>query len=364
MKHFMFRVDASLHIGTGHVMRCLTLADSLRAEGHQCHFICREHPGNLVRKIQDLGVAVHTLPTVPTPVPGPIPATYEQWLGADWSTDAQQTSDLIKTLCPDWLIVDHYALGRDWEQFIQRQHARLNLMVIDDLANRQHHCHLLLDQNLGHQASDYALLVGPECKVFAGIEYVMLRSEFVRLRPYSLARRTTSQLHSILISMGGIDNDDASSLVLKTLQETKMPGSTQITVVIGGNAPHIDHVKTVAAHMPYTTRVVVNASNMAQLMADSDLAIGASGSTSWERCHMGLPTLMVVLAANQQSACQALEHQQAALSIGLSSDIPKRLPGLMQNLFHKPQTLRHLSDHAAKLCNNIGYPQIVAQLVR
>jgi UDP-2,4-diacetamido-2,4,6-trideoxy-beta-L-altropyranose hydrolase len=364
MKNIAFRADASLHIGTGHVMRCLTLADSLRAEGHQCHFICREQPGHLVQKIQNLGFSVHTLPAVPSPATGVIPAPYDQWLGADWTTDAQQTSVLIQGLCLDWLITDHYALDRDWEHFIQRQHPRLNLMVIDDLANRHHHCHILLDQNLGRQASDYAPWVGTECKVFAGADYVMLRSEFTRLRPYSLARRATSQLHSILISMGGIDNDDATSLVLRTLQDTPMPSSTQITVVMGGGAPHIDSVKAIAAQMPYATRVVVNASNMAQLMADSDLAIGAAGSTSWERCHMGLPTLMVILAANQQPACQALEHQQAALSIGQFADIRQRLPDLMQSLFQQPQTLKYLSDHAAKLCNNAGYQQIIDQLLR
>ena len=363
MKNFAFRADASLQIGTGHVMRCLTLADSLRAKGHQCHFICREHPGHLVRKIQELGFAVHILPAEPSPATVLIPATYAQWLGADWPTDAQQTSDLIQALHLDWLITDHYALDRDWEQFIQRQHPHLNLMVIDDLANRHHQCHMLLDQNLGRQASDYGPWVGTECKVFAGADYVMMRSEFTRLRPYSLARRATSQLQNILISMGGIDNDDATSLVLRTLQVTPLPASTQITVVMGGGAPHIDRVKAVAAHMPYATRVVVNASNMAQLMADSDLAIGATGSTSWERCHMGLPTLMVVLAANQQPACQALEHQQAALSIGQLADIGQRLPDLIQGLFQQPQTLKHLSDHAANLCNSAGYQQIIDQLL-
>jgi UDP-2,4-diacetamido-2,4,6-trideoxy-beta-L-altropyranose hydrolase len=364
MKNFAFRVDASLHIGTGHVMRCLTLASSLRDEGHQCHFICRKHPGHLVKKIQNLGFAVNTLPAGPPPVPGPIPDAYTHWLGADWTSDAQQTSDLIEMLRLDWLVIDHYALDGKWEHFMRRQHPRLNLMVIDDLANRHHHCHLLLDQNLGRQASDYASWVGTECNVFAGSDYVMLRSEFLRLRSYSLARRATPQLHSILISMGGIDNDDATSLVLRTLQDTPMPSSTQITVVMGGDAPHIDRVKSVAAEMAYATHVVVNPNNMAQLMADSDLAIGAAGSTSWERCHMGLPTLIVVLAANQKPACQALQHQQAAISIGQPIDIHQRLPELIQNFFQQPQALKHMSDHAAKLCNNKGYQQVIDQLLR
>ncbi len=364
MKNFAFRADASLQIGTGHVMRCLTLADSLRADGHQCHFICREQPGHLVHTIQNLGFSVHTLPAVSSSATGEIPDPYTQWLCADWTIDAQQTSVRIQRLGLDWLIIDHYALDRDWEQFIHRQYPCLNLMVIDDLANRHHHCNLLLDQNLGRQASDYAPWVGTQCKVFAGADYAMLRSEFNMLRPYSLARRATSQLRSILISMGGIDNDDATSLVLRTLQDTPMPSYTQITVVMGGGAPHIERIKAIAAQMPYATRVVVNANNMAQLMADSDLAIGAAGSTSWERCRLGLPTLMVVLAANQQHACQVLEQQQAALSIGQLADIRHRLPDLMQSLFQQPQTLKYLSDHAAKLCNNAGYQQIIDQLLR
>lgn len=364
MKNFAFRVDASLQIGTGHVMRCLTLADALRAKGHQCHFICRAHPGHLVKKIQDLGFAVHALPAEASSSTGLIRSQYAQWLGADWAIDAEQTSALIQAPRLDWLIIDHYALDRAWERFIQLQHPRLKLMVIDDLANRHHHCHLLLDQNLGRQASDYVPWVGAECKVFAGADFVVLRSEFTRLRPYSLARRATPQLNNILISMGGIDNNDATSLVLRTLRITPLPASTKITVVMGGAAPHIDRVKAVAAHLPYSTHVVVDVNNIAQLMADSDLAIGAAGSTSWERCHMGLPTLMVVLAANQQPASQALEYQQAALSIGQPADIPQRLPGLLQNLLHQPQTLKHLSDHAAKLCNNAGYQQIIDQLLK
>ena len=364
MKKFGFRVDAALYIGAGHVMRCLTLADSLRAKGHQCHFICREHPGHLVQKIKGLGFDVYILPIATISNTELKLGPYTQWLGADWPTDAQQTSLVLKALNLDWLIIDHYAIDRDWEELIQRQHPHLKIMVIDDLANRHHHCRILLDQNLGRQASDYLSKVDAECRIFAGTEYVMLRSEFNRLRPYSLARRITPQLNNILISMGGIDNDNATSIVLRTLEQTLMPISTKITAVIGASAPHVDHVKAIAARMPYSTEVVVNANNMAQLIADSDLAIGASGSSSWERCHLGLPTLIVVLASNQQTACQALEQEQAAISIGHLSDIPIRLPSLIHSLFQKPQTLKKLSDRAAKLCNNAGFQQIITQLLR
>ncbi|NJR71827.1 MAG: UDP-2,4-diacetamido-2,4,6-trideoxy-beta-L-altropyranose hydrolase [Gammaproteobacteria bacterium] len=364
MKKFAFRVDAALHIGIGHVMRCLTLAASLRALGHQSHFICREHLGHLNHKIQSLGFTVHTLPAVP-PVEASLDATNNaNWLGAEWTTDAQQTSDLIQALQVDWLITDHYALDRDWEQFILDKHTHLKIMVIDDLANRHHQCHLLLDQNLGRLESDYSPWVGKECRVFAGAEYVLLRSEFSQLREYSIKRRANARLQNILISMGGIDNDNATALILRTLKLTPMPASTRVTVILGDTCPHIDIVKAYALQMPYVTNVVVAPNNIAQLMADSDLAIGAAGSTSWERCHMGLPSLLVVLAENQQTACDALLRMRAALVIGKLTDIPLNLPNLIQNVLQKPHILKQISNQAASISNHTGLLQIINQMLR
>jgi len=328
----VFRADASLLMGSGHVMRCLTLADALAAQGAQCHFISRAHPGNLLELIRQRGFAVTALP-VELPLPpantqvasehlkAPVHAS---WLGCDWQTDAEQTRLILAKLQPDWLVVDHYALDQRWEAALRPHYKKL--MVIDDLADRPHHCDLLLDQNLGRQPQDYANLVPAQCKLLIGPQYALLRPEFAALRGYSLQRRQQPVLKQLLITMGGVDQPNATGQVLQALKGCALPQDCRISVVMGLQAPWLSQVRGQAQAMPWPTEVLVNISDMAQRMADSDLAIGAAGSTSWERCCLGLPTLLVVLADNQRLGVQALQEAQAALLIGDVSDIAMKLP--------------------------------------
>ncbi|MFZ2738119.1 MAG: UDP-2,4-diacetamido-2,4,6-trideoxy-beta-L-altropyranose hydrolase [Burkholderiaceae bacterium] len=330
-----FRTDASLQIGTGHVMRCLTLADELRAQGAQCLFISREHPGHLLEVIRQRGHAVTALPTV-KPMsttaddPAPQPA-HADWLGSDWQTDAHQTISNLADLQYDWLVVDHYALDQRWEEALAASYRQL--LVIDDLADRPHRCDLLLDQNLGRLVQDYEGLVPLHCQVFTGPHHALLRPEFAALRPYSLQRRQARPaLCQVLINMGGVDQPNATGQVLQALKTCALPADCRITVVMGLTAPWLQNVQELAMHMLWPTEVVVNAIDMAQRMADSDLAIGAAGSTSWERCCLGLPTLMVVLADNQQACAQALEVAHAARLIGTVLDIATQLPQAVREL--------------------------------
>ncbi len=286
----VFRTDASLQIGIGHVMRCLTLADALRASGAECSFICREHPGNLLEQIRQRGYAVLGLPAssadpIPRDLEEAAESNHSSWLGSDWATDAAQTRVGAGETAIDWLIVDHYAIDARWEQAL-RPICR-KLMVIDDLADRPHDCDLLLDQNLGRDVSDYRKLVPDDCTVLVGPRYALLRPEFAALRDYSMRRRAIPQLKHLLITMGGVDQADATGLALEALKDCQLPGGSHITVVMGPHAPWLERVQLLAAQMPLSTDVKVNVHNMAQLMADSDLAIGAAGSTSWERCCLG-----------------------------------------------------------------------------
>jgi UDP-2,4-diacetamido-2,4,6-trideoxy-beta-L-altropyranose hydrolase len=332
-----FRTDASLQMGSGHVMRCLTLADALRANGAQCHFISRVHPGHLLATIQQRGFKAFSLKTHvehaqtaikyisnETPYPQQVPA-HAAWLGSTWQTDAADTAAILADLQPDWLVVDHYALDQRWEQALAPHYRKL--LVIDDLADRAHHCDLLLDQNLGRQPADYAPWVPAHCRVLTGPHYALLRPEFAALRPYSLQRRQAQPaLRQLLLTMGGVDQPNATGQVLQALKTCALPADCRITVVMGLTAPWLQNVQELAAQMPWPTDVVVNVSDMAQRMADSDLAIGAAGSTSWERCCLGLPTLIMVLADNQQAGAQALVAAQAARLIGAVSDMAKQLP--------------------------------------
>ena len=306
----IFRADASLQIGTGHVMRCLALADGLRAHGANCRFLCREHPGNLIDLICRRGHEVRALPA-----DGAIAAAppYAAWLGTDWATDAAQSKAGAGDTLPDWLIVDHYALDADWERAL-RPSCR-HLMVIDDLADRPHDCDLLLDQNLGRQATDYAGLITGGCEVLAGPEYALLRPEFATLRPHSIARRARPALRRLLIGMGGVDKDNASGKVLDALNGCPLPADCCITVVLGAHAPWLAQTRDRAARMPWPTEVLVDVENMAWLLAESDVAIGAAGTSAWERCCLGVPTLTMALAANQQAGAAALEAAGCALPL-------------------------------------------------
>lgn len=352
-----FRADASLEIGTGHVMRCLTLADALRDRGARCRFVSRRHPGNLLEIISRRGYPVDALPIGEHEVDSPlrdvaVAPSHARWLGAGWETDARQTRQALRAGMVDWLIVDHYALDARWERALRPVCRRL--MVIDDLADRGHDCDLLLDQNLGRTAADYADLVPPECTLLAGPRYALLRPEFSASRQYSLQRREKSALHHVLITMGGIDTDNATGRVLDALRACVLPANCRITVVLGLHAPWIDEVRVRASTMPQRTELLIDVEQMAQLMADCDLVIGAAGSTSWERCALGIPAYMLVLAQNQRTAADAIVAAGAAELLGDGGALEKVLSEKIRQLGVSLGPLHEMSVRARELCDGTG----------
>ncbi|WP_260278349.1 UDP-2,4-diacetamido-2,4,6-trideoxy-beta-L-altropyranose hydrolase [Paracoccus maritimus] len=320
-----FRVDASLSIGTGHVMRCLTLADRLRDQGAVCRFLCRSHKGDLTSLVEERGYAVARLTCRDTAAKSAIPAerasgpAHAHWLGVDWAEDCADTVAALGTGETDWLVVDHYALNRSWERALRPRVRRL--MVIDDLADRSHDCDLLLDQTLGRIPTDYAAHVGSETQLLLGARFALLRPEFRKLRQESLARRVRPEFNRILVTMGGMDQDNVTGAVLDMLDRAPLPEDLQIVVVMGRNAPWLAEVRRRAACMGRLTRVLSGVDDMARLMADSDLAIGAAGGTAWERCCMGLPSFCLVLAANQSVIATILDAAGAAVTVCDPNDI-------------------------------------------
>lgn len=355
-----FRADASIQIGTGHVMRCLTLAHALREEGAHCTFICRPHSGHLLDMIAQHGHHAVALPNGRTTTHHmPADLAHAAWLGTDWQTDAQQTSKALGNDSVDWLVVDHYALDHRWEHAL-RTHCQ-NLMVIDDLADRRHDCDVLLDQNLGRSAQDYGGLLKPHTATFIGPQNALLRPEFAQLRSQSLARRIQPQLKHLLITMGGVDKDNATSQVLKALTACHLPKNLRITVVMGPHAPCLAVVQQQAAQMPWPTQVLVDVNAMAQLMSDSDLCIGAAGGTSWERCCLGLPTLLLVLADNQVPGAQALEKAGAALAVGNDQTLSQVFENHMQS--GASVQLKIWALAAAAVTDGLGVQRIVAAML-
>ncbi|OOV88583.1 UDP-2,4-diacetamido-2,4,6-trideoxy-beta-L-altropyranose hydrolase [Oceanospirillum linum] len=343
-----FRTDASIQIGTGHVMRCLTLATELQQRGHTCSFICRDHPGHLAELIASKGFAVERLPPA-----APDTETsdlnwnaHASWLGASWQQDAEQTRSLLQDQPVDWLVVDHYALDARWEQALKLNYKKL--MVIDDLGDREHLADLLLEQNYGSTAEKYQGLVPDNCKILAGTQYALLRPEFAQWREYSLKRRKNiSEINSILITMGGVDPDNYTGKILEQLAKTELNPKNKITVVMGATAPHLATVKQQAAAMPVTTQVKANVSNMAELMSNADLAIGAAGATTWERCCLGLPTIQLVIAENQRQIANALAKENMIILL-------EKLEVLPSLVVEAKSRIDELSQLSASSCDGKG----------
>lgn len=354
----VFRADASVQIGTGHVMRCLTLANALRKDGAECVFVCRDLPGHLGAHVEAQGFVLRLLPS-PDGTTAPVaPPTHAAWAGVSWEQDARETVGQMG-VC-DWLVVDHYAFDRRWQQALTQNYARL--MVIDDLADRAHLADLLLDQNLGRDAADYDGLVSKTCIRLIGPQHALLRPEFGNAREASLARRGAEQpVGHILVFMGGTDLPDATSHVLDALLRADLPDDVRLSVVMGQSAPALERVRARAAQMPWATKVLVNVRNMARLMTEADLAIGAGGSTLWERCCLGLPSIIVEIADNQAGAVAAMEAVGAALGTGPLSDTAFG-DRLVAAVGQAAQTLVDLSNCAAKIGDGEGARRAVAAM--
>lgn len=352
-----FRVDASLIMGTGHMMRCLTLADELVRRGCECLFLHRQQAGELSGLIRERGHRVHMLSQVHAGAGG------NHWLGCPWRQDAEETMSAMGGITPEWLVVDHYGLDAQWESTMAA-HCR-SLMVIDDLADRPHRCELLLDQNLGRAITDYSSLVTDRFRCLLGPRYALLRPEFAQWRRASLERRMERGWPSsnILVSMGGVDADNVTGDILSALVRCHLPRGGLVTVVMGQHAPHLASVRQLAAVMPFETRVEVQISDMARRMAEADLAIGAAGSTSWERACLGLPGILVVLAENQRPIAEALASEESALVIPTPSFVATQLSALI-NKARNPRWLSLASARAARLCDGQGCARVADAMLQ
>ena len=351
------RVDASFYIGNGHVMRCIALADQLVKEGSECIFIIRRQLGDLTLLIEEKGYKVCVLPEHASGsgiTSQKLLLSQASWLGCSWELDAAQTLSALEEVKPDWLIVDHYGLDQAWEEIVGPSVSKL--MVIDDLADRFHTCDVLLDQSLGRKIEDYDALVPEYCKCLIGPEYAVLRSEFKLLRKDSLVRRKNFGLKNLFVSMGGVDKDNTTISVLNLLDSCVLPKDCIISVVMGADAPWLEQVNRRAESMTYRTEVSINVTDMAKRMSEADLSIGAAGGTSWERCALGLPSFLMLLADNQVGNITSLVECGAAQNFDQRtfSSFLKDIPKLK---------LQYMSIAAASLCQGDGAMRVARMLL-
>lgn len=269
----VFRVDASLTVGHGHSIRCLTLASALRDRGAAVFFVCREHDGNLCELIEGQRFSVSRLPAPEAGTQCEDVLAHAAWLGATWQEDVEQTRVVIAALGvkPDWLVVDHYAADHRWEGALRRLVGRV--MVIDDIADRQHDCDILLDQNLyADMDTRYTGKVPAHCRLLLGPRYALLREKFRQLREQVTPR--TGPVTRVLVFFGGVDAGNCTARAIEALAH--IGGyDLHVDVVIGAQHPCREQIETESAQYGFTCHV--QTARMAELMAAADLAIGAGG---------------------------------------------------------------------------------------
>jgi UDP-2,4-diacetamido-2,4,6-trideoxy-beta-L-altropyranose hydrolase len=352
-----FRVDASTQMGTGHLMRCLTLAEALRGRGAQTRFICREHSGHLMPLLRQ-----KAMPTTALPAPGSVSKTpgedYAAWLGVTQAEDAAQTIEALDGEKPDWLVVDHYGLDVEWEQRL-RPHVG-KLMAIDDLANRHHDCDVLLDQNYSAEREcRYLGLVPDACKLLVGPHYALLHPEYAASRRTLRAR--DGQVGRVLLFFGGSDPQNMTGMALEVLSQAELR-HLEVDVVIGANNRHRKTLEKEAEDRPQT-RIYGPRPHLADLMAQANLAIGAGGATTWERMCVGLPAFVVSIAENQRPACEALAEARLICYAGdVASVSSNRLGQLMIQLVHDAASLAGMSTRNQLTVDGLGAARLVEVL--
>lgn len=335
----IFRVDSSILMGTGHLMRCLTLAEAFRERGVKVHFICREHPGDLIALLRQKAIPVTVLPA--PAIIDAISEDYAVWLGVAQAQDVGETIEALDGERPDWLLVDHYGLDVEWEQQI-RPHVS-KLMVIDDLANRHHDCDVLLDQNYSSEGERrYAGLVPASCKLLVGPRYALLRPEYAAYRK-TLPDRD-EQVKKLLVFFGGSDPQNMTGMAIEALSHPELK-YLEVDVVVGTNNPYLEELENQAGRRPQT-RIYGPRPHLADLMAQADLAIGAGGSTTWERMCLGLPAVVITIAENQRPASMAIEEAKLIHYAGHFSDI--KTGHLRQLLKALIQSTKRLADLAVQ----------------
>jgi len=295
-------------------MRCLTLADVLAATGARCRFVTRAHDGHLAGLIERRGFAADVLPlrqALPFSELG-----YAGWLGADWQIDAADTIAAMSGGTVDWLVVDHYAIDRHWEAALRPHCGRI--LVVDDLADREHDCDLLLDQNVMAEAeSRYDRFLPHSCGRMIGPRYALLHPAYADLHASMAVRQ--GPIRRVMMFFGGSDLPNVTGKAISAIVPL-LDGTFHLDVVITAASPHAADIRRQADGL---TNVTLHESlpTLSLLIASADLAIGAGGATSLERCCLGVPSIIVTLAANQLPGAAELHRRGLVEWLGDESEV-------------------------------------------
>lgn len=335
----LFRADATPTLGGGHISRCLALADGLSRVGWSCVFAGVEETPQTTPQLAQSGHRFIALSGVPAAEP-----------------------EELRLAVPggvDLVVVDHYDRGEPFEAAC-RPWAR-QVMAIDDVGGRTHDCDVVLDQMLGTEAADYSDAVPGGCDLLIGPRNILLRREFPAAREAALSRRDgRSGIHRVFVNFGATDSPNVSAKVLEGCR--RLEQDFAVDLVLGAAAPHLDALRAVIREMGRSARLHtgIDATEMARLMSAADVAIGAAGETAWERCCLGLPSLIVILADNQAVAANALADAGAARLIGWHEAVtPDAIAEALAVLLADAEAVRAMSAAARDVCDGSGVARAV-----
>lgn len=343
-----FRVDASAEMGSGHLMRCMTLAETLRERGASARFICREHRGHLISLLRERNLAVTVLPAPLRMEERNGGEDYAQWLGVSPDTDAKETIAALGSRKPAWLVVDHYALDSKWERLL-RPHVG-QLLAIDDLG-REHDCDLLVDQNHFAQPESRYRSLAPPCRLLFGPRQAIIRPEYAKYRAKGRIRNGT--VERILVFFGGSDPHDLTGITVRALCDAEFE-HIGLDVIVGPNYPFKDELSALAAQHS-RIRLHGPRPHLADLMEQADLAIGAGGATTWERLCVGVPSIVISIAENQRPICESLAQAGLICYLGSHERVDEDLiRAEVHRCIERPDELAELSSRGRITVDGLG----------
>ena len=341
----IFRVDASIEIGSGHLMRCLTLAERLRIDGYEIAFICTDLQGAMFEFLESKKIKFEKISSI---------------VNSSQEADASMTIEVANKIFPDglnWVVVDHYGLDSKWENILSEKCDRI--MVIDDIANRFHNCDILVDQNY-EDASRYSNLVNKKSILLLGPNYALLNPKYAQYRRLRQQEYNLTVIRKVLVFFGGSDPADLTGKALEALTFPKL-NELDVDIVVGNNYPNYNKLKC-SANIRGRTKIYKLRKDLADLMANADIAIGGGGVTNWERMCMGLSSIVITLAENQVQICKILSCKGAIRLLGCSKtvstqDIYKAFLEEMDS-----NIIQNRASIAKDLCDGMGLDRVVNEM--
>lgn len=338
-QRILIRVDSSERIGSGHVSRCLRIAKELQSRGADVVFACAPLPGNASKEISDAGFAVYVLNSKSTEeIHGSIEAP---WSSPDQSSDALATLEIVRLLNCSAVLIDHYAVGSQWEKYLTEQ--GLKVVALDDIHGKPHEADLVINPGWSRGSNSISPVAKPS-KELSGLRYAIVSSEFCvtgRANRYS----PSSKPRKVLIYFGGADLPNASERIVDSVLQSGIMG-IKMELVLGPSNRHASELTE-----KYKSEPMVNihgpVRNLAELMSECDLSIGAGGVTAFERVAASLPSLVFSISENQVTVCSTLHSMGASLYLGNFADFREStfaadLDDFLENLSHHQKNLAEI----------------------